>query len=144
MYTAMQEKYQEVVQVVKGKYAQGPDWATFFRETLGVNGLVRRTFADPAELSAFEQSAEYEEIQLLVAKLREQNGAVPLETEPTRVITVRLPLCMHDALRNEAHEKHTSINKLCISKLLQMFDSSLVPSENGNSKEKVRHEQLQG
>ncbi len=47
--------------------------------------------------------------------------------EPTRVITVRLPKSLHEALRVEAHEHRTSMNKLCISKLLQIIDGQQVP-----------------
>ena len=49
--------------------------------------------------------------------------------EPTRVITVRLPKSMHDALKDEAYEHRTSMNKLCISKLLQFIDGQQVPPE---------------
>jgi len=36
---------------------------------------------------------------------------------------------LHESLRHEAHERHTSMNKLCISKLLQIVDRELVPVE---------------
>lgn len=39
--------------------------------------------------------------------------------EATAVITVRLPVSVHAALKSEAHRHETSLNKLCISKLLQ-------------------------
>ena len=51
------------------------------------------------------------------------------DAEPTRVITVRLPKSLHEALRVEAHEHRTSMNKLCISKLLQFIDGQQVPAE---------------
>ena len=35
---------------------------------------------------------------------------------------------MHEALRIEAYEHHTSMNKLCISKLLQFIDTENVPT----------------
>jgi hypothetical protein len=54
------------------------------------------------------------------------------------VITVRLPKSLHESLRAEAHDRHTSMNKLCISKLLQVVDGELVPSEAGNG-EAVAH-----
>ena len=50
-------------------------------------------------------------------------------SEPPQVITIRLPRCLHDALRVEAHEHRTSMNKLCISKLLQLIDAEMVPGE---------------
>jgi predicted HicB family RNase H-like nuclease len=93
-----------------------PDWVTFFREVLGVDGLVRKLFPSPAELTAFEQTDEYAHIQQMLCRLREPGlGA---EHEPTRVITVRLPKSLHESLRAQAHERQTSMNQLCISKLL--------------------------
>lgn len=37
--------------------------------------------------------------------------------EPNRVITVRLPKSLHEALRTQAHSKEMSLNQLCITKL---------------------------
>ena len=55
--------------------------------------------------------------------------------EPTRVITVRIPQCLHDALRIEAFEHRTSMNKLCISKLLQFVDADNVPTAISEKKQ---------
>ena len=124
------EKSQEVYRVAMELYQQNPDWVTFFREVLGIDGIVRRAYADQESLTEFEKTNEYSEIQQMVAKLRERNGAVVTDdNEPTRVITVRMPKSLHEALRAEAHDRHTSMNKLCISKLLQMIDEQLVPQE---------------
>ena len=122
----MNEHGQDVYRVASHLYGTGPDWVTFFREVLGVGGLIRRTYPDPAELTAFEQSSDYQQIQQMLAKLRER--PVPNDLgEPTRVITVRLPQSLHESLQAEAYEKHTSMNKLCISKLLQVVDNELIP-----------------
>jgi predicted HicB family RNase H-like nuclease len=51
------------------------------------------------------------------------------------VITVRLPKSLHESLRAEAHDRRTSMNKLCISKLLQVIDDELVPAEMAASEE---------
>lgn len=111
-------------------FSQKADWITFYREILGVNGAIRQTYRTPEQMDAFEASPEYEEIQVMLAKLREATGNKPSATfEPTRVITVRLPKSLHESLRTEAHEKRTSMNKLCISKLLQVIDRELVPTE---------------
>lgn len=119
----------KVFRVASELYRQDPDWVTFFREVLGVEGVVRRVFANPAELAQFEQTREYAEIQQMVAKLRER-ASEPIDSrEPTRVITVRLPKSLHESLRTEAHERKTSMNKLCISKLLQMVDDELIPTD---------------
>jgi hypothetical protein len=47
------------------------------------------------------------------------------------VITVRLPKSLHEFLQVEAHEKCTSMNQLCISKLVQWLDSDLAASKTG-------------
>src|SRR5688500_15090152 len=110
-------------------FQKSPDWVTFFRAVLGVEGIVRKTFPTTEELAAFEQEPECIQIQQMVAKLRERKEDPNVEIEPTRVITVRLPKSLHESLKVEAHDRHTSMNKLCISKLLQMIDNELVPCD---------------
>lgn len=125
----MTTKEQEVYQAAEQLYRKELDWVTFFRETLGVGGLVQRTFVSKEDMAAFQQSPEYESIQLMVARLRTRSSLLPPPQEPTRVITVRLPQSLHDALRIEAFSMQTSVNKLCISKLLQQVDGELVPPD---------------
>jgi predicted HicB family RNase H-like nuclease len=124
----MTEKRQEVLRVADELCRQDPDWITFFREVLGLEGIVRRVYTEPEALAQFEQSEEYQQIQQMLAKLREKSPDVQVgdNKEPTRVITVRLPQSLHEALKAEAHERRTSMNKLCISKLLQVIDDELV------------------
>jgi predicted HicB family RNase H-like nuclease len=110
-------------------YGRKPDWVTFFREVLGVGGVVRRLFTTPEQLATFEKSEQYAEIQQMVAKLREQPAPPADDKEPTRVITVRMPKSLHESLREEAQDKRTSMNQLCISKLLQVIDNELIPTE---------------
>ena len=130
----MTDQRQEVFRVANHLYAQEPDWVTFFREVLGLDGIVRRMYKDGQELAQFEQSEEYQKIQQMLAKLREKNGEPNgSPKEPTRVITVRMPKSLHEALKAEAHEMQTSMNKLCISKLLQVVDDELVPTELATS-----------
>jgi len=124
----MSSKYQEVYQVAQELFSQNPDWVTFFREVLGLEGAVRRAFPAPEELSEFERTPEYQKIQGMVAKLREASGSRPTAQEPTTVITVRLPKSLHDSLRAEAHERRTSMNKLCIAKLLQILGEESTPA----------------
>ncbi len=119
----------KVFRVAADLYRQDPDWVTFFREVLGVEGIVRRVFPSATDLARFEQTKEYADIQQMVAKLRERASDPTDAREPTRVITVRLPKSLHESLRNEAHERKTSMNKLCISKLLQLVDECLIPND---------------
>src|SRR5688572_7815273 len=131
--TQSTEKYQSILQAARQLYESEPDWVTFFREILGVDGIVRRQFTRLEDLNAFEKSPEFEQIQKWLVKLREQKNATDTESEPTRVITVRLPKSMHEYLRTEAHDLRTSMNKLCISKLLQVIEQDLIPTERTSS-----------
>ena len=124
--------YREAV----GLFSRNPDWVTFFREIIGLNGSVRRHFSTPEALAEFERTDTYAEILQLLTSLRGRRISDLAPQEPTRVITVRLPKSLHEALRVEAHEHCTSMNKLCISKLLQFIETKLVPSEFGEPREK--------
>lgn len=124
-------KRQEACRVAAELFRQGPDWVTYFREVLGVEGVVRKLFTTPEEVATFEQSQEYSDIQQMMAQLRDSSSAQNNDEkkEPTRVITVRLPKSLHESLRVEAHSRHTSMNQLCISKLLQVISEELVPTD---------------
>jgi len=119
----------EVLQSAEALFAQDPDWVTFFQRMLGLGGLIRQTYTTPESLAEFEQSEAYARIQQMLAKLRERQSDAPSPRKDTKVITVRLPKSLHDALREESYEYRTSINKLCISKLLQFVARELVPPE---------------
>jgi predicted HicB family RNase H-like nuclease len=112
---------QKVRQFAHNLYQRGPDWVTFFREVLGVSGAARKVFTSQEEFVAFEKSDEYGAIQQMVNGLRHRKGGGGTQYEPTRVITVRLPESLHEALKAEANDHNTSMNKLCISKLLQVL-----------------------
>lgn len=114
----------EVLQVAEQLYSQNPDWVTFFREVLGLEGVVRQAFPTPEEMAEFEESREYQRIQEMLAHLRQRSSGSPTAQEPTTVITVRLPKSLHETLKTEAHERHTSMNKLCIAKLLRALEGA--------------------
>jgi predicted HicB family RNase H-like nuclease len=131
----MDQKQQELLLLAQRLYSKNTDWVTFFREVLGVSGAVRQSYPDAGSLAQFEQSECYNEIQLMLAKLRDRGVSAGPSSEVTRVITVRLPQCLHDSLRVEAGEMRTSMNKLCISKLLQVVDQDLVPTDKESKPE---------
>ena len=122
----MSDKRREVLQITRDLYRQDPDWITFFREALGLDGIVRQAFNNSEELAQFEQTDEYGEIQAMLVKLRVGDPDKPTPQEPTRVITIRLPRTLHESLRAEAHVRETSMNKLCIAKLLQALETEAV------------------
>ena len=126
---AHEDRKHTAQRIANEMFHQQPDWITFFREVLGVDGLLRKLFSTPEELATFEKTPEYAEIQLLLARLRERTGAAADGKEPTRVITVRLPKSLHEALKTEAHDRKTSMNQLCISKLLKVIDAEMAAVE---------------
>jgi len=129
---ASRSKGQRVLEVANHLFQQEPDWVTFFREVLGIEGLIRKAFPTAEEMAEFEQSEESEAIQQMLSKLRERSAPASngeQDKEPTRVITVRLPKSLHESLRAQAHERRTSMNKLCISKLLQFVDEEMASQE---------------
>lgn len=110
------------LQLAERLHAMDPDWVLFFREVLGVDGIVRRSFPDPAELTRFECSPQYARIRELLDDLRSRQRDRPANREPQRVVTVRMPRSLHETLKAEAEEMRVSINSLCISKLLKILD----------------------
>ena len=63
------EKRQAIRSQANQRYTQEPDWVTFYREILGINGIIRRNYPDAQALSDFEKTEEYSEIQQILAKL---------------------------------------------------------------------------
>ena len=127
--TADDTKREDIYRAAYDLFCRKPDWMTFYREILGLSGLIRRSYPAADALAEFEQSETFRDIQQLLTRLREVKLGENTVQEPTRVITVRLPKSLHEALRTEAHEHCTSMNKLCISKLLQFISDELVPAE---------------
>ncbi|MBW3596077.1 MAG: hypothetical protein KY475_02250 [Planctomycetes bacterium] len=118
------DRRREAITAAEELYEQRPDWVVFFREIFGVGGVVPRLFPPGRQRDAFEKSAEYGQIQEMLAELR-RIGPLQIEVEdrePMRMITVRLPRSMHEALRSEAAAYRTSMNKLCIAKLVRALD----------------------
>jgi len=137
----------EVMRITQETFAVTPDWVTFYREILGLQGVVRRKYPTQKALAKFEKTDTYRQIQQMLAALMarkppkkpvEAEAAKKAEaealaeaeaSEETKVITIRLPQSLHETLRVEAFECRTSMNKLCISKLMQLIDSEIVPNQ---------------
>ncbi len=111
-----------VLQVAERLYAMKPEWVVFFREVLGVDGIVRRTFGDADALLRFECSPQYARIREMLDALRSQQRDEPSDREAQRVVTVRMPRSLHETLKSEAEQLRVSINTLCISKLVKLLD----------------------
>lgn len=128
------ERKKEVVELSAEKFSRTPNWLTFFREVMGLDGIVRRAFPTQEEFVAFEKTEEYNEVQKMVMALRALKKNPPLNEEPTRVITVRLPKSIHEALRAEANDHDVSMNWLCIAKLLQKISEDALPKPKSHAR----------
>jgi predicted HicB family RNase H-like nuclease len=113
-----------VLGVAERLHAIGPEWVVFFREVLGVDGIVRRTFNTPEALVRFECTPHYARIREMLDDLRDRERERPAERDAQRVITVRMPSTLHETLKAEAEEMRVSINTLCISKLMKLIDGA--------------------
>jgi len=127
----LEQRGKEVLRLAQTAFAQTGAWVVFYREMLGTDGLVRRLYPTPEEMRYFEDSNDFAELQEMVAAMRSQDASKGDSTEPERMITIRLPKSLHDSLRIESEEMNLSINKLCISKLLQRIESRFIPIQQG-------------
>ena len=125
------QKGAEALRIAQDAFAKTGNWVVFYREILGVDGVVRKLFTTAEQMREFETTSEFSELQEMVAAVRSQDTSKGDSAEPERMITIRLPKSLHDALRAESDEMNLSINKLCISKLLQRIDSRYVPVQQG-------------
>jgi len=130
------ETRQAALEAAQELFLTAPDWLVFFRRILGIDGHVRTLFPTQEEFVAFERTEEYSQIQQMVAALRALKKNPAQNAEPTRVITVRLPKGVHEALRAEANDHDISMNWLCIAKLLQAFQDDNLPVPPGTVRKK--------
>lgn len=122
---------QEILRIAQEAFSKTGNWVTFYREILGSTGIVRQLFPNADERRKFEATETYAQLQEMLAALRSHDPSKSDATEPERMITIRIPKSLHDALKDESEEMTLSINKLCISKLLQHIDSRFVPIQQG-------------
>ena len=124
MGVVMEEKFMRIAARAEELAALG-SWTRVYRETLAPCGMIGQLSTE--EQAAFRKSKECAVVQEIIAEIRKRQRQE--DTEPLKVITIRLPAVLHEALRQEGHQRQTSMNRLCISKLLQSIDPDLVPSD---------------
>lgn len=111
-----------VLEVAERLYAMNPEWVVFFKEMLGVEGIVRRTFSEPDALMRFECSPQYARVREMLDDLRARQNARQAQRESLRVVTVRMPKSLHETLKSEAEQMQVSVNTLCVAKLMKLLD----------------------
>ena len=108
-------------------FGHAPTWVCFFREVLASGGMCRRLFPEEEEYAQFMTTSHYDQIQQMLTALRSRDLPESDPNDPQRMITVRLPKSLHEALVEEAGRLGISVNKLCISRLLQVLDHKMIP-----------------
>lgn len=127
----LRKRPQEARRIAVEVFPQSDSWVVFYREILGVDGVVRQLFQTVEEIRHWESSEEFLEVQEMLTALRSSDSGKGETVEPQRMITVRLPTSVHETLKIEAEEHQTSMNKLCLSKLMMNISSRFIPVESG-------------
>lgn len=110
-------------------FGLAPTWTAFYREILGADGVMKKCVCGP-EMATFECSAEHSKLLEMLTVLRSRDLPENDPHEQQRMITVRIPKSLHDSICEEANELAVSVNKLCISRLLQKVDKSMIPTSS--------------
>ena len=109
-------------------FGVAPTWTAFYREVLGGDGISRALFEGADETREYENSDEHTKVLEMLTVLRSRDLPENDPHEQQRMITVRIPKSLHDAICDEANMLEVSVNKLCISRLLQKIDPAMIPS----------------
>lgn len=127
---SMEMKRKQVFETATELFGVAPTWTAFYRETLGGSGVARALFVDAEETREYECSDEHSKVLEMLTILRSRDLPENDPHEQQRMITVRIPKSLHDAICDEANELAVSVNKLCISRLLQKVDLAMIPSSS--------------
>ena len=120
-------KCRAVVDCAAELFGVAPTWVAFFREVLGREGIMQSLFSKE-EQKAYMESAEHLQVLEMLTTLRSRDLPENDPSESQRMITVRIPKCVHDYICDEANALEVSVNKLCISRLLQRSDERMIPT----------------
>lgn len=121
---------QQAFDVANDLFGNAPTWVCFYRELLGGNGMIHQIFTTNDEFGAFLRTEQYHQIQLMLTALRSRDLPENDPNDPQRMITVRLPKSLHEAMCDEAGRLNISVNRLCISRMLQLLDPKMIPETN--------------
>ena len=112
-------------------FAKTGSWVMFFREILGVGGVVKQLFSEDEDFKKFVEGTEFATLHEMLAAIRSQDQSKSDAAEPERMITIRIPKSLHESLQEESKACGLSINKLSISKLLFPANPRFVPEQQG-------------
>jgi predicted HicB family RNase H-like nuclease len=125
---SLEERSETVVRYAAELFGLAPTWTAFYREVLGSSGLMKTAIKSDEEYATFECSPEHSKLLEMLTALRSRDLPENDPHEQQRMITVRIPKSLHDSICEEANRLAVSVNKLCISRLLQKVDVKMIPS----------------
>lgn len=125
-----EQRCQQAFDLANDLFGNAPTWVCFYRELLGGNGLVHTLFDNNADFGSFLRTEQYHQIQMMLTALRSRDLPENDPNDPQRMITVRLPKSLHEAMCDEAGRLNISVNRLCISRMLQLLDPKMIPETN--------------
>jgi predicted HicB family RNase H-like nuclease len=118
----------QVVEIAAELFGVAPTWIAFFREIMGVDGVARTLFPTNESYREYEKSPEHWQVLVMLTTLRSRDLPENDPSEAQRMITIRIPKCMHDWICDEANRLKVSVNKLAISRLVQIIDERMIPT----------------
>ena len=92
--------------------------------------MLHKLFRESNDLGSFLRTDQHHQIQGMLTALRSRDLPESDPNDPQRMITVRLPKSLHEAMCEEATRLNISVNRLCISRMLQLLDPAMIPETN--------------
>lgn len=118
---------QQAFDVANDLFGNAPTWVCFYRELMGGDGFIPQLFPSNEDFGNFLRCDQYYQVQMMLTALRSRDLPENDPNDPQRMITVRLPKSLHEALCDEALRLGISVNRLCISRMLQLLDPKMIP-----------------
>ncbi len=139
-----EQRCQQAFNLANDLFGNAPTWVCFYRELMGGRGIIPILFDNHDDFGRFLRTEQYHQIQLMLTALRSRDLPENDPNDPQRMITVRLPKSLHEAMCDEAGRLNISVNRLCISRMLQLLDPKMIPATHSKPRgRKPRQRQKQ-
>ena len=116
--TAQRPAQRRILREADRLFRQGVSAREFIDEIYGEEGVVERLLPRDGDQVEFEQTDEGRQVRALLAGLIDNQNGNAFPGDHTKVITVRIPATVHRLLKEEAHKRQTSLNKLVVGRAL--------------------------
>lgn len=127
---SFEERCQQAFDIANDLFGHAPTWVCFYRALLGGSGMIHMLFDSKETYGNFLRTEQYHQVQMMLTALRSRDLPENDPNDPQRMITVRLPKSLHEAMCDEAERLNISVNRLCISRMLQLLDPKMIPETN--------------